>query len=236
MPLRLLRRLCSLGVILIGACVNLPSTGQELLAGDTGERICGDSTVFLHEVGGDPVAREGMILSPDSLKWVWETIGTELRLRAAIDRRLLIREAVMTTRVATDSLLKIWTSETARLEIAGDTALYAVGDKEAHVQRGPIARDAAVMMAPSAVFDEILIRRALMTGRDSVEFPAYYLSANYTPTAQVRFIRPDSVRIGFENDQFVTVVKVDSVGRILSGHYRMQGDTVVSIRRMRCSK
>lgn len=233
----LLRRLGPLGVIVLAACAGLGSTpGNGLLAGETGDRLCGDSTLFLHTIGGDAVAEEGMILSPDSLQWSWKTESVELRLSAPIDRRLVIRDAVMRSRIATDSLLKTWTNMTGRLEVRGDTAQYAVGDKEAHVQRGPIARDAAVMLAPSAVFDEILIRRARMTGRDSVEFSTYFLTANYTPAAQVRFIRPDSVRIGFENDHIVTEVLVDSAGRILSGRYQVKGDTVVTIRRMRCSR
>jgi len=232
----LLRRSSVLGVIVLAACASLGSNpGNELLVGDTGDRVCGDSTLFLHTIGGDVVVEEGMILSPDSLLWSWKTDETELHLSAPIDRRLVIRDAVMRSRVATDSTLKTWTDLTGRLEVWGDTAQYAVGDTEAHVQRHAIARDAAVMLAPSAAFDEILIRRARMTGRDSVEFSTYFLTANYSPAAQVRFIRPDSVRIGFENDFIVTEVSVDSAGRILGGRYRVRGDTV-SIRRMRCSR
>lgn len=234
----MIRRLLPLGVIVIGACTTLGSSrGHELLAGDTGDRICGDSVIFVHTIGMDEFAEEGMLLSADSLLWVRTTEGTQLRLAAAIDRGLVIREAVTRHVYSNDSLLKTRISETGRFEARRDSAQYAFGDKAARVLRGPIARDAAVMLALSAAFDEILIRRARMTGRDSVDIPTYFIGEDgFTPTAHVRFIRPDSVQIRFGDGVIVAEALVDSVGRILSGAYEARGDTAVTIRRARCSK
>jgi hypothetical protein len=208
------------------------------MAGDTGVRICGDSTLYTHSITKGVVAEEGMMLSADSLKWVMTLNSDEMRLEAAIDRRLLIREAVVRHRFSDDSLLKNWTNENGRLEMRGDTAEFVVGDKEAHVRRNVIARDAAVMVGLSAAFDEILIRRARMTGRDSVDIPTLFLGdEDFGPTAHVRFIRPDSVQIRFgEDDVIVANVTVDSIGRILSGSYQAKGDSLITIQRQRCSK
>ena len=223
--------------ILAAACAGLnPSGGGQLVAGINGDRVCGDSALFIQIAGTDTFAEEGLILSPDSLRWSEIATSKQVRLAAPIDRGLLIREAVTRHRFATDSLLTKWTALIGRLEIRGDTAHYAFGDQAATVQRGPIARDAAVMIPRSAAFDEILIRRARMTGRDSVDIPTYAVGENRTPAAHVRFIRPDSVKIRIGDDEMVTEALVDPVGRILTGTYQAKGDTPVAIRRLRCSR
>jgi hypothetical protein len=226
-----------LGLLAIGACASAGARSGELLAGDTGERICGDSTLFIHSLGPNMIFQEGMLLAPDSIHWSRISPATELRLSAPIDHMLVIREAVTRYRYSDDSLLKTWTATNGRLEIRGDSAMYAYGDKAARVQRGPIANDAAVMLSRSAAFDEILIRRARMTGRDSMDIPTFFLGEpGFTPTAHVRFIRADSAQIRFGNNDIVAKMAVDSVGRILSETYQARGDDVVTVRRGRCSK
>ncbi len=194
---------------------------------------CRDTAGFIGTRGRDTVVLEVAQMTHTRLRYFAFAQGRETVSNTSTDSALVPLRGSFSVWSVADIAKPV---EHGLYELDGDTVWYGTKRQERiDIQHTAVGREAAIFPTATIAYEELMVRRARKTGKDSVDIPTFSLDrGGGTRMAHIRFIGADSARMQFGDGDAAAELRIDPVGRILRAHYHDAIGRPVDVERVEC--